>query len=101
LNERVNFAVNQLNDVTKPGVQDIIDRLESQGGPLSPEDFVGHCLDLAGPIVVGDETHRGLLKYAALGGQLGFETEAEREVSADRVKQMLQLIVASIDFQFA
>ncbi len=101
LNERVNFAVNQMNDVTKPGIQDIIDRLSSEDGSLSPEDFVNRCLDLAGPVSVGDETHRGLLKYAASGGELGFKTEAEREDSAARVGHMLQLIVASIDYQFA
>ena len=32
LNERINFAVNQLNDLTKPGVQDIVSRNERAEG---------------------------------------------------------------------
>ena len=36
LNERVSFAVNQMADVTKPGVQDIIARISASGPSLSP-----------------------------------------------------------------
>ena len=102
LNERVNFAVNQLNDVNKPGIQDIISRLRSSNGDsLLPEEFVDQCLDLVGPIEVGDKTHDGLLRYANSCGELRFDTETEQAKSSTRIRRMLQLIVASREYQFA
>ena len=101
LNERVNFAVNQLNDIGKPGVHDIIGRLGSEGGSLSPDEFVDRCLDLVGPVDVGDDTRAGLLRYAERGGELSFDDGVEPEEIAARVGRMLQLIVASREYQFA
>ena len=101
LNQRINFAVNQLSDVTKPGIKDIIDRLGAEAESLSPEDFVSRCLDLVGPIDVGDKTRAGLLNYATSEGALSFGSDAEREHSAARIGRMLQLIAASREYQFA
>jgi len=101
LNERVNFAVNEMADLTKPGIREITEKLSSRGATLSPEEFVDSCLDLVGPMEVGEETRAGLVKYAAAGGGLGFESEDERMISATRVGRMLQLIVASREYQFA
>ena len=101
LNERVNFAVDEVGDSTKPGIQAIIRRLEARGGDLSPEEFVDGCLDLVGPLTVSSETLQALLRYAESGGTLGFRTEVERGQSETRIVRMLQLIVASREFQFA
>ena len=101
LGERVNFAVNQVGDVTKPGVQDIIARLSSGGKAIPPEDMVDRCLDLVGPLDVGGDTRDALLKYAESGGDLSFDTKAEREEASSRIARMLQLIVASREYQFA
>ena len=101
LNERVNFAVDEVSDLTKPGIQAIIARLEARGGGLTPEEFVEGCLDLAGPLTVSSETHQALLRYAVSGGTLGFGTQAERRQSETRIVRMLQLIVASMEYQFA
>ena len=101
LNERVNFAVNEVADATKPGVQSIIERLVSQGHALSPDEFVGQCLELTGPVSVGSETREGLVRYAESGGALGFASEEESDLSVSRIVRMIQLIVASRDYQFA
>ena len=101
LNERVNFAVNEVGDVTKPGVQAIISRLSSNGGALSPSEFVDRCLDLLGPLDVGSETKNALVRYAESGKELRFDSEVQREQSASRVGRMLQLIVASKEYQLA
>ena len=100
LNERVNFAVDEVSDFTRPGIQAIINRLSNNGGDLSPPEFVERSLDLIGPLTVGNETQAALLEYAESGGELRFGTEAEREESSARVARMLQLIVASIEYQF-
>ena len=101
LNERVNFAVNQMDDYTKPGIQAMVDRLGAEGNPLSPEEFVDRLLDLVGPIEVAGETRGGLLEHAESGGDLRFDTESDWRESGLRVSRMLQLIVSSIDYQFA
>ena len=61
LNERINFAVNQLNDLSKPGVQDIVSRMsaESADGNLSPLQFVDMSLELAGHVAVDEATREG------------------------------------------
>ncbi len=101
LNERVNFAVNAFNDTGTPGVQDIIERLRSSGDTLAPEEFVDRCLDLLGPMEVGGETRDGLLRLASAAGDLHFDGEEANRLAAARVGRVLQLIVASRDYQFA
>src|SRR5581483_10934928 len=85
LNERINFAVNEVGDPKKPGVRAIIARLSALDQPLSPERFVDECLDLAGPVEVDPETRGALCRFAESGGPLTFADEAERQESAARV----------------
>jgi uncharacterized protein (DUF1800 family) len=104
LNERINFAVNEVADSTKPGIQSIVDRLSreaSASGGLSPEELTERCLDLLGPMTVSDKTRSSLLEEAESGGELGFGADEEREESASRIVNMLQLIVATKEFQLA
>jgi hypothetical protein len=101
LNERVNFAVNEVGDATKPGIKAIVDRLATNGASTSPEKFVDECLDLMGPVEVGNDTRQGLLKYARSGENIELHSEALQEENAQRVSRMLQLIVATREYQFA
>ena len=101
MNERINFAVNQLNDIDKPGIQKIISRIQaSNGDSVTPYEFVHKCLDLAGPLEVKGETYDGLLNYANACGELLFNNASEIEISGNQIKRMLQLIVASREYQF-
>ena len=100
LNERVNFAINEVEDSDKPGIRDMVERFASSAAPVSPGDFVERSLDLAGPVRVDDDTRTGLLSYAESGGELVFGTEAKREQSAARIVRMLQLIVSAREYQF-
>ena len=100
LNERVNFAVNQFNDTSAPGVQDIIARL-AEDGTLSPDQLVDRCLDLVGPIEVGERTQAALSNYADSVGDVDLSTNEARTENASKVARMLQLIVASREYQFA
>ena len=101
LNERVNFAVNQVGDSSKPGVQDIVDRLGAASSTVSPEDMVERCLELVGPLEVSAESREGLLQYARSVGGLKFDTEADRAESESVIVRMVQLIVATREYQFA
>ena len=100
LAERVNFAVSELADQTLPGIRAIADRLASEGGPLTPDQFVDRTLDLVGPMTVESQTRSALLDYANSGGDLRFDTDAKREESSARVARMVQFIVASVEYQF-
>ena len=100
LNERVNFAVNEVADPDKPGIRDIFQRVASNGGSLSPDEFVDKSLDLVGPLEVGDETRQELLEYATSEGDLTFGKDEDKERSEGRVVKMVQLIVSSREFQF-
>ena len=100
LAERVNFAVNELGDRSLPGIRAIADRLASEERPLSPDEFVDHTLDLVGPMTVESHTREALLDYATFGGDLRFDSDSAREESSARVARMVQLIVASVEYQF-
>lgn len=98
LNARINFAVDQFKDVSKPGIQDIINRL---GGNLNPDEMVDRCLDLVGPIEVSERTRSALQKYANGVGKISLETDDARDENIEKIGRMLQLIVASREYQFA
>jgi uncharacterized protein (DUF1800 family) len=101
LNERVNFAVNEVGDATKPGIQDILTRLGATGGAVSPAEMVDTCLDLVGPLDVSGDARDGLLEYANAVGELKFGSQTERNASESSVVRMIQLIVATREYQFA
>jgi len=101
LNERVNFAVNEVGDLTKPGITDLIDRMGAHTEAVSPQRFVDAALDLAGPVEVGADTRSGLLRYAEAAGALEFDSPAAREQSAAHIGRMLQLIVSAREYQMA
>lgn len=104
LNERVNFAVNQVGDLAKPGPREVVQRLraraESNGGTLAPVQAVEGCLDLVGPLAVSAPTRQALLDAAEAGGPLSFGSEEAATQSADRIGRLLQLVVASREYQF-
>jgi uncharacterized protein (DUF1800 family) len=96
--ERINFAAQQVKDLQKPGVRAIVERLRA-ASPLSPEAFVDMSADLVGPLALSRDTREALLHYARLGGELRFGSEAEVRSSQQRVSELLQLIVASREYQ--
>jgi len=94
--ERVNFAASQVGDIDKPGVRAILDRLRAQG-ELSPEAAVDQTLDLIGPLDVSERTHEALVHFVENKGPINI---AERgRADEERVGELLQLIVATREFQ--
>jgi uncharacterized protein (DUF1800 family) len=98
---RVNFAAQQFADVEKPGVRSIIARLRVQGTRLSPEHVVDACLDLMGPLTVSEQTRQQLIAHTAAAGDVLFAPEPEAAASVERVRELLQLIVATREYQLA
>ena len=101
LGERINFVADQVGNLDLPGISLIADRMSVGTSPVEPEDFVDGCLDLVGPVKVDAGTRDVLIDQARRGGELTRATENERGAYAKRVAQMLQLIVASVEYQYA
>jgi hypothetical protein len=61
---------------------------------------VDGCLDQIGPIEVGPDTKQELLAQAKEWGQVTWDSEAHAEIADQQVAEMLQLIVATREYQF-
>jgi len=99
--ERVNFVAKELSDPTKPGIRRIIDRISSHGGTLSPDYLVDQCLELVGPIEVGEQTRDALVEFATMGGDVEAESLREGGENVQRVGDILRLIASTREFQLA
>ena len=95
--ERINFTADQVGNVSLPGVQAIIQRLRSQGATVSPEQLVDGCLDMLGAYELSKETRTELIDHASAGGEI----RTDSSDFGQRVGQMLQLMVATQEYQFA
>ena len=100
LMKRVNFAADMIGDLNRPGVQAIVDRVEVLG-ELGPEQLVDTCLDLMGPLQVTEDTRGQLVDHASESGLLVWGSDERDSASTQRVTEMLQLIVATREYQYA
>jgi hypothetical protein len=96
LMSRINFTAQMVGDTSLPGVQFLINRIKARG-TLQPEQLVDTALDLMGPLEVGIGTRQELLVHANEGGELRWDNSAAAE---QRVAQLLQLVVATREYQF-
>jgi hypothetical protein len=96
---RINFMAEKIGDTSAPGVRGIIDRLKAKGS-LSPEQLVDGCLDFLGPVDVSADTKQQLISQANEWGQISW-SNGGTETADQHVGQMLQLIVATREYQFA
>ncbi len=99
LTERVNFAVQNVTDISQPGVAAIVDRVAA-AGDATPNEFVDRCLDFCGPLEFSEHSRATLVEFAEEEGGLSFENGAGEE-AAVRIGRMLQLIVSAPEYQFA
>lgn len=93
LSERVGFVESQFEDLAKPGVADMVERI----GELDaePSDLVDRCLDILGGIAVSEQTYSSLVDYA---GELRDIKDENDEVG---VHNLLQMTASTVDYQFA
>jgi len=56
---------------------------------------------LVGPLEVGETTQAALIRHANNIGEIDLDSEDARKEHADQIGRILQLIVASREFQFA
>jgi uncharacterized protein (DUF1800 family) len=101
LMSRVNFASQQFAAASQSGVRSIIDRVRAQATRLSPERLVEACLDLMGPLTVEERTRQQLVDHVASAGDVDFTAEADATSAGARIRDLLQLIVATREYQLA
>ena len=99
--ERVNSAALEISDVTQPGVRAILEGIRSTGAELSPAQFVDSCLEYLGQYEIADKTRQSLVSHAAREGDLVFDRRGAAECSEQRITEMLQLVVATREYQLA
>ena len=101
LSQRVNFAVEQFSDVTRPGVRSIVERVRARDPIVSPRKLVETCLHFMGPLEVSTETMEELVAHASSTEEVRVGSKDEADNSAERVKEVLQLIVSTREYQMA
>ena len=63
--------------------------------------MVDACLDVMGPLTVDAQTRWQLVDYMAAAGDIDFETTNDSACAAERIRELLQLIVATREYQLA
>ena len=99
--ERINFVADQVGNRELPGVKLIIDRMSVGTSTMSPDEFVAGCLELMGPLEVSEKTSTSLIEHTMSFGPLRRDSGEERDIFAGKVVEMLQLIVATAEYQYA
>ena len=98
---RTNFVADQLGKSHLPGVQAILDRIEARSDADTPDGFVEACLDLLGRVEVTEKTRGALVSLVQEDGPLDRTTEESRREFRSRSVQMMQVISASAEYQYA
>ena len=91
LSERVGFVETQFEDVSKPGVRDMVERVGSLDD--DPTQLVNRCLDLLGGIRVSEQTYESLIEYAT-------ELSGMKSDESVGVHNLLQMTASTVDYQF-
>ena len=99
--ERINSAALEIGDSSQPGVRAIIQRIQARGSVLEAQDFVTACLEELGGLEVSDGTFKSLTAHAVSQGDLRFDRQDLVACSEERVAEMLQLILATREYQMA
>ena len=94
LMKRTNFMSEMIGDYSRPGVKKIIDRVSSES--TTPEDVVDSCLNIIGPLAVTSKTRSELVEHVSQQGDFEWNSDG-----VTRALELLQLIVATREFQFA
>ena len=100
LMRRVNFTADLVGDLTRPGVRALVERLRAQG-ETTPQVMVDSCLNLMGPLDVSPGSRVELVAFAAEGGNFSWDGAEQVQGSMARVSELLQLIVALREYQYA
>ena len=101
LTERVNYAVDMVSDPDGPGIRSAVESIAASGRALSPGEFVDIASEMSGHVGLSPRTRKELIELAGADGDLTFSTGPEAERSKARIREMMAMIVAAREYQFA
>ena len=99
--ERVNASSLEMGNLGQPGVQAALRRVRAAGDALAPEQLVDACLEAVGQFEVAQATRESLVSHAAKDGVLEFGERGSADCAESRIAELLQLIVATREYQLA
>ena len=79
----------------------MIQRLKGGQNSYQPAELVDECLLLLGSLSVSDSTHDRLVEFAATWGEMSFTPEDAASCSEQQVVELLQVILATREYQMA
>jgi uncharacterized protein (DUF1800 family) len=94
--ERVNYAVDVLGSPDTPGMRKIIARISDERTSISPKDLIEACLYELGGVELEARTMDILLGELGSEGNIAVDDNFEL-----RISQIMELIVASREFQLS
>ena len=99
--QRVNFAGNIVGDLDREGVVELINNIRSDSGsPATPESLVSASLEHLGNMQVSDDTREGLVAFISSAILSPSKDGKSATISDQTVTSLLQLIVATREYQF-
>jgi hypothetical protein len=93
---RVNFVADRVANTQLPGVQTIINQMQSDG-ITTPEELVDAALEHMGFVELSDETKEQLLENAQSSGNIDWNYPDSAGV---RIGETLALVGATTEYQF-
>ncbi len=99
--ERVNSSALVIGNALQPGVQDMMQQLKDRQKSYQPDELVDACLLLIGNLDVSDSTRARLIEFATSFGEVKFAPADAVACSEQQVVELLQLILATREYQMA
>ena len=100
--ERMNFAAEELGNVTTPGSQDLLDRVLAENSTeVTPERVIDICLDHVGALSIHKDTRSKLIEYANENGGVKINGNELSESAQQIISGIVKLIASTPEFQKA
>ena len=99
--ERVNFATERLANLEAPGVIEMINRLPGSDLTLTPDELIDRCNYELGQLNLEERTRRVLKDELDLDGDIPCSGGTSNPEFTDLAVQVIQMLSASKEFQFA
>ena len=94
---RINFVADSVTKTALPGMQSIVGHIKDEKA-TTPDELLDACLDHMGFLELSSETRAQLSEHAQSGGNLDWNDTA---MAATRIGEMMALISATTEYQFA
>ena len=100
LTERVNFASQQLGDISKPGIKKIIENIiNNEGESISAQLCVDKCLEQLGSIETSQHTYKILVEFAQNNGISDINLVKDKENATKKISELMSVIGSVPEFQ--